>query len=33
MTAAAGLLPPYFGTEIGRWVTFGLLLPTLVVDN
>ena len=30
MTATAALLLPYFGTEIGRWVTFGLHLLTVV---
>ena len=28
---SAALLPAYFGTEIGRWVNFSLLLITVVV--
>lgn len=27
----AALLPPYFSTEIGRWVYFGLLLITVLI--
>lgn len=27
----SALLPPYFGTEIGRWVNFAILLTTAVI--
>ena len=27
----SALLPPYFGTEIGRWVNFAILLVTAVI--